>query len=125
MKFKTNTSCPLAANKRTRLAGIRRAMSLLELLASLTIVAVIATVMLPRLGGGASDAKNKSCELRRSVVEVQCMLWKRQNGSFPNTGLSDIGTDVEYFPDGLPVCPVDGSAYKIDDVTGEVTGHTH
>ena len=100
-------------------------MSLLELLASLPIVAVIATVLVPRLGGSASDAKSKSCDLRRSVVEVQVALWKRQNGTLPVSGLSDIGSDTDYFPDGLPVCPVDGTAYTIDEDTGDVIGHTH
>ena len=30
-----------------------------------------------------------------------------------------------YFPDGLPACPVDASAYALDLTTKRVTGHAH
>ena len=39
--------------------------------------------------------------------------------------LSDIGANSSYFPDGLPICPVDGSSYSIDTTTLRVNGHTH
>ena len=52
-------------------------------------------------------------------------LWKRNNGSYPAANLSDIGADTTYFPSGLPVCPVDGTAYTINTTTGLVIGHTH
>ena len=45
-------------------------------------------------------------------------LWKRNNSSYPAANLSDIGADTAYFPSGLPVCPVDGTAYTIDTTTG-------
>ena len=43
----------------------------------------------------------------------------------PLANLSDVGGDINYFPEGLPLCPVDSSAYTIDNTTGLVIGHNH
>jgi hypothetical protein len=52
------------------------------------------------------------------------MLWRRANGTWPAADLSAIGADANYFPEGLPTCPVDGAVYTID-TNGAVVGHTH
>ena len=38
--------------------------------------------------------------------------------------LSDIGADPNYFPDGLPTCPVSGQPYRLDPTTDRLVGHT-
>lgn len=100
-------------------------MSLLELLAAVTITGVLAVVIVPRLGTGASVAKTNSCHVNREVINVQCALWRRSNGNYPASNLSDVGSDANFFPEGLPTCPVDGSGYQIDSSTGLVIGHSH
>ncbi|MGE0760464.1 MAG: competence type IV pilus major pilin ComGC [Pirellulaceae bacterium] len=102
-----------------------RGISLVEVLAVVTLLGILAAVIVPRLSTQGVDAKGKVCSVHKGNVEVQCQLWARQKGSLPQSTLDDIGADASFFPDGLPVCPVDGSSYSIDTVTGQVTGHAH
>ena len=103
----------------------RSAFSLLEVLAAITILAIVAAYVIPRLGDHHATAKRNACWTNRGEIELQVTLWRRSNGSYPAANLSDIGADSAYFPDGLPTCPVDGTAYTIDTTTGLVSGHTH
>lgn len=107
------------------LPSLRLGLSLLELLATLVIMGVLASVVIPRLSNGVVRAKGGSCTVNAGVIEVQVALWKRAKGSWPNASLKDIGSDPEYFPDGLPTCPVDNSAYQIDAATGRLMLHKH
>ncbi|MCH7729633.1 MAG: type II secretion system protein [Planctomycetes bacterium] len=99
--------------------------SLLEVLAVLTIIGIVAGVVLPRLGEKSTDSKIAACDVNTGNIEVQSQLWLRNFGTAPAADLSDIGADTNYFPDGLPTCSVDGSAYQIDVATQRVTGHGH
>ncbi len=99
----------------------RLGLSLLELLAAITILAII----VPRFGDNAKTAKKRACAVNKGNIEVQSQLWYRTKGAWPATGLSDIGANQTFFPDGLPACPVDGSGDQLDAATHRVTGHTH
>lgn len=103
----------------------RKGLSLLELMAAVTIIGVLAYMVVPRLGEGSSQAKQGACHVNREVINVQTALWRRENGSWPATNLVTIGSDTSYFPEGLPTCPVDGTAYTIDTTDGKVVGHEH
>ncbi|QDV81462.1 prepilin-type N-terminal cleavage/methylation domain-containing protein [Stieleria sp.] len=103
----------------------RSGLSLLELLAALAVMGVIAIAIVPRISGGARQANDSSCQLRKAVIEVQVSLWRRETGRWPMGDLSDIGSNVRYFPDGLLRCPVDSTRYTIDESTGRVNGHHH
>ncbi len=89
------------------------------------ILGIIGWVVLPRLSDGSLDSERIACYVNKTDVEVQAELWYRNKGSWPATDLSDVGADVEYFPDGLPTCPVDGTAYVLDGATHQVIGHDH
>jgi type II secretory pathway pseudopilin PulG len=97
----------------------------MELAAVLGILGVLALLIVPRLVGHQDTSKKASCYANQADIELQTKLWKRNNGAYPVANLSDISGDTNYFPGGLPVCPVDGSAYTIDTTTGLVIGHTH
>ena len=103
----------------------RKAFSLLELLAVVVILGVIASLAIPRFSNCCSDSRRKTCYMNKGDLEVQVQIWRRNQGSFPAANLSDIGSDPSYFPAGLPTCPVDGSSYQIDSVTHTVVGHVH
>lgn len=97
----------------------------MELMAALVIIGIMAALIVPRLLGHNDTAKKNACYANQGDIELQVQLWKRNLGSYPLANLSNIGADTNYFPSGLPVCPVDGSAYTIDTTTGLVIGHTH
>ena len=102
----------------------QRAFSLLEVLAVVTILGILAALVIPRLAGSTEEADRNACFVNQGDIEIQAHLWRRHNGVWPAASLNDIGGDDQYFPEGLPTCPVDGSAYTID-ATGQVVGHTH
>ena len=99
--------------------------SLLELLAAITILGILAAIIVPRFGDNAKKAKKDACSVNKGNIEVQAQLWYRTKGAWPATGLGDIGWNPAYFPEGLPTCPVDGSAYQLDPVTHRLIGHAH
>ncbi len=101
------------------------AFSLLELLAVVTILGIIAAVILPRASGGHDESKRQACFVNQGDIEIQAEIWMHNTESWPAATLSDIGADTGYFPEGIPTCPVDGTAYTIDPNTGLVIGHNH
>jgi prepilin-type N-terminal cleavage/methylation domain-containing protein len=103
----------------------RRAFSLMELMAVLAIMGVLAALIVPRVVGHHDSAKRAACFTNQADIELQVKLWRRANGSYPSADLSNIGANTSYFSEGLPSCPVDGSAYTIDTTSGLVIGHTH
>jgi prepilin-type N-terminal cleavage/methylation domain-containing protein len=105
--------------------GKASAFSLTELIAAVAILGVLAMLIVPRVIGHQSTSNKSACYANQGDIELQVKLWKRANGTMPAANLSDIGASATYFPGGLPVCPVDGTAYTINTTTGLVNGHTH
>jgi general secretion pathway protein G len=103
----------------------RNGFSFVELMAVLAIVGLLATVILPRVLGGSDAAKTAACHTYKGDIEIQAELWMHNSGSWPAADLSNIGGDLNYFPTGLPTCPVDASPYTIAPSTGRVIGHNH
>lgn len=105
--------------------GRRIGLNLLEIVAVTALLGVIASIVIPRLAAGSATAKKNACYVTKGNIEVQVQLWKRTKGTMPAANLSDIGASTSYFPEGVPACAVDNSAYSIDGSTGRVVGHTH
>jgi general secretion pathway protein G len=108
-----------------RVAAGRGGFSLTELMAVLGILAVLAVLIVPRVIGHRDSSFATSCDANQAEIELQVKLWRRNQGAYPAANLSNIAADPAYFPDGLPLCPVDGTAYTIDTTSGLVIGHTH
>jgi prepilin-type N-terminal cleavage/methylation domain-containing protein len=100
-------------------------LSLLELLAVVTIIGILAVIVLPRFSNSSVRAKSNSCFVNKGNIEIQAQLWFRNRGAWPAADLSDIGTDRNFFPEGLPTCPVDGSRYSFSAASQQVNGHAH
>jgi len=98
--------------------------SLLELLAVVVILGVIAALVVPRMSLHADDARAAACHTNKREVENQAHMYWFSNGDFPSASLTEID-NVNHFPDGLPTCPVNGTTYTIDTETGVVVGHNH
>ena len=101
----------------------RRGVSLLELLAVVTIVGLLAGLIFARFISSSDAAAKNACYVNRGEIELQAQLWFRDKAVWPQANLSDI--DLSFFPEGLPTCPVDGSPYQFDSATGKVIGHVH
>ncbi len=103
--------------KRTR----RHGFSLLELLAVVVILGIIALVVIPRINFSATTARENSCFQNKAEINSAIERYYFNNGTLP--AVADINVPA-YFPDGLPVCPETGAAYTLDAGTGRVSGHT-
>jgi prepilin-type N-terminal cleavage/methylation domain-containing protein len=102
-----------------------RGLSLLEVMVTVAILAVLAAVIIPRVAGHRDEANRNACRAQRAEIELEVQRWRTEKGSYPAADLSNIGADPDYFPEGLPTCPVDGTAYTIDTTDGKVIGHVH
>jgi len=102
----------------------RKGISLLELLAALSILGVVAMLVIPRLHSSGMDCKVEACRVHCHTIEIQASMWRRQTGSWPAVDLGDIGGSSTHFPEGLPECPLDGSRYQLDS-NGRIVGHSH
>ena len=98
----------------------RRGFSLLELLAVVSILGVIAAVVVPRISTSKSSAQAEVNNQNIAEINSAVERWYFENGSWPNDDLSDISADANYFPEGLPTNPVDSSAYTLDSTSHRV-----
>jgi prepilin-type N-terminal cleavage/methylation domain-containing protein len=102
--------------------GTRRGFSLLELLAVVTIMGILAVVVVPRIGLHTNKAKRECCQQYKADINAAIERYWMDNSTFPTT-VDDLHPD--YYPAELPVCPVTGAAYTIDQTIGRVSGHNH
>ena len=102
----------------------RQAFTLLELLAVVTILGIIAVIVVPRITTSSDTAKAKANLHNKAVINAAVERYYVDKGSWPATDLAEIDTGgadyLDYFPDGLPANPVDGSAYTINATTHRV-----
>jgi len=102
-----------------------RGFSLLEVLAVITILAVLSMMAISRFISVSANTKKNTCYMNKEKIAIQAQLWYRSKGNWPAENMSEMASDTEYFPEGLPVCPVDGTVYRLDAQTHEVIGHVH
>ena len=102
-----------------------RGFKALVLLIVVLIVGISAAHIIPRAVRWVDDAKRCACAENRAIINATVERWHFVRGGWPDRNLSDIGADPEYFPNGLPVCSVDGSSYELDPAKHCVQGHGH
>ncbi len=105
---------------RNQLNRHRSAFSLLELLAVVTLLGIIAAILVPRVIGSSSTAKSKVRDHHEATINAAVERYFVDNNAWPANDLSDIGGNSNYFPNGIPVNPVDGSAYTLNAATHRV-----
>lgn len=92
----------------------KRGFSLMELLAVVTILGIIAAIIVPRVTVSSDTAKSKVNAHNIATINAAVERWYIENGSWPVTAMTDIGADTNYFPDGIPANPVTGNSYQLD-----------
>ncbi len=120
------TSEPSTLHRRenTRLShSRRRGFSLLELLAVVTIMGIMAAIILPRIGLHTTKAKANVCSQYQGDINGALEKYYFDTGVWA-TDLNDIQSD-DYYPTAIPGCPVNGQAYTIDPTTHRLNGHSH
>jgi prepilin-type N-terminal cleavage/methylation domain-containing protein len=101
-------------------ADRRRGFSLLELLAVATILGIIAAIIVPRLSVSSSTAKTKVRDHHKATINAAVERFYVDNYVWPANDLSDVGANANYFPAGVPINPVDNSAYSLNATTHRV-----
>ena len=96
--------------------------SLLELLAVVVIIGLLAAILTPRASAARSQAVEKACAHNRMLINSAIERFAVTTGVNP-TSLNDLNVP-DYFPEGIPVCPVSGAAYTLNSSTQRVDGHS-
>lgn len=101
--------------------GLRkRGFSLLELLAVVTILGIIAAIIVPRVAVSSTTAKQKVRDHHKATINAAVERYYIDTGAWPANDLSDIAANINYFPSGVPTNPVDSSAYTLNATTHRV-----
>ncbi len=110
-----------------RLGHKKGGFTLVEILAVVVILGILAVVVVPRVLVSSAQTKTNACLQNKASINTAVEKWYFDKGTWPLDALTDIAADADYFPDGIPVCPVDASAYAMDPLAGNnrVAGHAH
>jgi len=87
--------------------------TLLEVMLVVILISILAAIVIPRFTSGTKRAKVQSCEMNRAIINTQVEVYYFTEGTWPVDSLSDIKTNYNYFPDGIPTCPVDETSYVL------------
>jgi general secretion pathway protein G len=89
-----------------------RAFSLLELLAVVVILGILAAAIVPRVVTSSQDARTSVHQHNLGEINSAVERYYIDEGSFP-AAIADLVPD--YLPDGVPAVPTDSSlSYALD-----------
>lgn len=100
--------------------------SLLELLAVVTILGIIAAMVVPRISTSKSDAQTRVHAQNKAEINSAVERYYIDNGTWPATDLSNMlptstPPQYNYLPSGIPINPLTGTAnYTIDATSHRV-----
>ena len=83
-----------------------RAFTLVEILFVIAVIGILAAIVIPRLMHSQVEAQEAACDANIANINTQVERWYFEKGSWPANDLSDIKADNNYFPNGIPVCPI-------------------
>jgi len=100
-----------------------RGFTLIEVLFVVVIIAILAAVVIPRITTTQDTANQNACDANIANINTQIERYYFDTGSWPATALSEMipTTSYDYFPDGLPTCPVTpAETYQRNGTTNRV-----
>lgn len=102
----------------------RKGFTLIELLVVVLILGALAAIAVPRIIGGATNAKINACKTNVNLLNSQIELYYANEGDWPDP-FSALTSEPNYFPDGAPECPFK-TAYSYNaDGKHRVAQHSH
>ena len=107
---------------------MKKGFTLIEVLLVVLILAVLASIVIPRIAESAGDAKSAKCDANRSNLISALERYAMDNdGTFPADQAafnSAVLNSTTYFPHGAPTCPY-STAYTYNATLDTVTAHSH
>ncbi|MEW5946309.1 MAG: type II secretion system protein [bacterium] len=102
--------------------------TILEVMLIVILISILAAIVIPRFTVSSQRAKVQSCEMNRHLINKQVEAYFFVEATWPALGVdlntTDIGSNVNYFPDGIPTCPVDMTNYRLRNTPYyRVSGH--
>ena len=86
----------------------------------MTILGIIAAIIVPRVTLSSDTAKQRVRDHHKATINAAVERWYVDKNTWPALDLSDIAADADYFPEGIPNDPVDGSSYSLNGTTHRV-----
>ena len=113
----------------------KKGFTLIEILFVVAVIAILAAVVTPRLLRTADEARGAACDANMANINTQIERYYFEEGSWPSQDLDEMTPpdSYDYFPDGLPNCPVaehagTGGTYEMNMTTHRVyegANHDH
>jgi len=92
----------------------QKGFTIIEVMLIVILISILAAIVIPRFAISSKKAKVQSCEMNRNIVNTMVETYFLTEASWPGSELDDIKTNNNYFPDGIPTCPVDQTSYVLD-----------
>ena len=86
----------------------RKGITLIELLIVVIILGALAALAIPRISTSATTAKQNTCATNIDIIDTQMEVYFAEKGLYPTYEV--LIADANYFPDGVPECPVSATA---------------
>ena len=104
----------------------QRGLMLGEILLIVLLVSILALIIVPRYAAVSKDAKYEADSTNITNINSLVQLFYIREGTWPAGDLTDIGTNINYFPAAtLPTCPVTTAAkYILQSTTRTISGHS-
>lgn len=87
--------------------------TLLEVMLVVILISILAAIVIPRFAISTKRAKVQSCEMNRAILNTQVESYYFAEATWPLDSMADIRTNLNYFPDGIPTCPIDQTSYVL------------
>jgi prepilin-type N-terminal cleavage/methylation domain-containing protein len=87
--------------------------TVLEVMLVVILISILAAIVIPRFAVSTKRAKVQSCEMQRAIINKQVESYFFVEATWPLDDMSDIKANNNYFPDGVPTCPVDLTSYVL------------